>query len=91
MRINCRVVGCLNFVQIEGVVGLDTGFTCRDHASQAPDEVRFQEHQFDPDIARGSGYLPSIGPDDPDFYNLQGSSKVDTRPPDIDEDADDKD
>jgi hypothetical protein len=82
MRINCKTEGCLNFIEIETMAV----YTCRDHASPAPDQIRFQEHQFDPDIARGSGYLPSIGPDDPDFYTLQGSSRVDTRPPNIDGD-----
>lgn len=52
MKLYCMVDGCPNFVETKESLAPDARFTCTNHNPPGPDEVRFQEEQFDPDLRR---------------------------------------
>jgi hypothetical protein len=58
MKLFCQVKECTNFVEVnEAQVKEATTFTCRDHVPPGPENARFQNCQFDPDLDRGGEYV----------------------------------
>jgi len=63
MKLFCKVKDCMNFMDVdEALVKETTMFTCRDHVPPGPDNVRFQNYQFesDLDLGRGGEYIGDI-------------------------------
>ena len=58
MRLNCDGKNCKNGIEISGDVPSQARYTCPEHADVAPDNIRFQRHQFD-DLL-GSGTDPRL-------------------------------
>lgn len=64
MKINCWGINCKAYIEVEGPVGHDANYSCREHSGRREPRHRFQDHQFDRDIGTGT---------DPKFYERGGS------------------
>lgn len=89
MKLFCMCDGCLNFISTELPVIPGAAFLCKEHTPLGTDEVRFQEYQFDPDIASGSS--PQIDSGDEAAPIIEDeNSKLDEDLYEVDEDDLDK-
>ena len=75
VRLNCVTNGCKSFIDVSDPVADNVAFLCRLCAPVAPDEVRFQDYQFDNEHFPATGDDPGEHEFGPDWYDILENMK----------------